>query len=346
MTVQPAFDESANTTTSSSMISSTSLLDASRLPDRSLTTDTSKRGKKGKLPSCSTLYKQKIPITKEIFSLYAHQYFRDLEKKARCNTQQDEESVVVKVTLDQLKGDRSLNWLAEIYARTEGKKRLAGAQASSVQDDQNDNTPRAKKRHTSAAESSIIIPSSSPSHSRGVSSRNLVLSDSSSNVSFTSTNGKVKLSPVTVEKIRSDLFRSTILKLVKDGVIVVFPAEFMHSQVQSKKTVCTCAERAKREVEKLPPLMTMDGRSLRDISLAVIERQGCTCPVLPPPAPPQESYALMSARILLPVVQGVVAATNVHDPLETDEICKVIKRQDDKWRYINKDLVEECLREL
>lgn len=360
-----------------------------------MSSTTGTKRKRAKLPSCSTLYKQKIPITKEIFCLYAHQYFRDLNKSARKSStdrilpnnlhdesMQDEESVGCqsngRVSLAQMKEDKNLKWLAEIYARTEARRQAAVLETSLITPDNSQATPKPQNRYMpNTAESSVILPSSSPSHSlyhhRSTPRADMLMQDttnrsiSSSTSSSDTKEKKVKLKAEVVDKIRNDLFRSTILRLVKDGIIVVFPADLssiptsfaamrhQDSTVGQKRAdECqTCKLKLKKEIEKIPPhLMTMDGIPLRQYTASLHAEQICDCPPsqnavtqskLPLQASREETYALLTAEMLLPVVEGVVARMGPQMGVEVENVWHTVRKTDDMWRFVSREVVKECL---
>lgn len=391
---QPSFNDTLNTTTlSTSHISSTSLLDASRLPDlsyaSSINTSSTTKAKKAKLPSCSTLYKQKIPITKEIFSLYMHQFFRDLEKgkngksgrilAGSCTVLDGGASAVDshndggRVTMEELKNDKNLKWLAEIYARYEAKRLAMNTEDLSSGDlKSGSTTPKHKStKHVSNAESSIIVPSSSPAHARPVRSTPhhnhtgalMVDTTNISSASLSATSKKIRITPGAVEKIRNDLFRNTILKLVKDGIIIVFPADLSIptsyqavSTENTKRNCVGCARRTKLELERVPPVMTVDGTPLRELKAKQMEEEECKCPqILGGSATGQqnhamnqktrgeETYGLLTCAMLLPVVESIVQRIDHTRGVELDYVWNAVRRQDDMWRFVSRQMVQECL---
>lgn len=388
----PLNDTINTTTTNTSYIPSTSLLDMSHLTEHTLnrnnsSSDGSQRNnnkrKKVKLPSCSTLYKQKIQITKEIFSLYMHQFFRNLEKMqsdrrdrilpssfASSSTsvlgvlQSDRaEKSSIGVTLDEIKEDKNLKWLAEIYARNEAKRLaiLHQAQDTSTCSE----PPKPKKRYfdTDGAESSIINPTSSPAYSTRSTPRpratammvdttniSSISSASSSSSSTTKTNKKIKVEAGIVDKIRNDLFRNTILKLVKDGIIIVYTADLSTPKppplVQLRAKECVvCMKKIEIELEKIPPIMTMEGIPLRELRAKQMKEENCQCPSKAriQSRPSEETYALLTSGMLLPVVERIVSRIDHGNELLVEQVWNAVKGQDDMWRFVSKELVKECM---
>lgn len=181
----------------------------------------------------------------------------------------------------------------------------------------------------------------------------------------------MKLNPQVVEKIRNELFRSTILKLVKDGIIVVFPADLssklhgrtlssesraIDKQLQStkirmKRDCDSCRTQLQKELERMPPhLMTMDGVPLREYTASKSAQQACTCPSIAsvPSATttqtqPEETYSLLTVDLLLPIVEKIVARMDLQAGIEVETIWNTVRRTDDMWRFVNRDMVKECL---
>lgn len=357
-----------------------------------------------KLPSCSTLYKQKIPITKEIFSLYSHQYFRDVSKHSGAGAHKgnilsdtlvssghlegEEEDCganrrAASVSMAQMKEDKNLKWLAEIYARNEARRQLSSAQDISLGPGAVTPKARTNNRYTASnrAESSVILPSSSPSHSvynrsSAPNSSYAMMQDTTiQSISSSSSNVlkevKVRLTPQVVEKIRNELFRSTILKLVKDGIIVVFPADLSpkphgrtlssestdvrnqlrSTKIRMKRECENCRTQLQKELERIPPhLMTMDGVPLRQYTASKSAQQACTCPSLvsvpasaTTQAQPEETYALLTVDLLLPIVEKIVARMDLQAGIDIEAIWNTVRRTDDMWRFVSRDMVKECL---
>lgn len=306
---------------------------------------------------------------------------RILLKDLHGESTQDEETVRChsngRVSLAQMKEDKNLKWLAEIYARTEARRQAALLETSLITSDASMATPKPKNRYMSnTAESSVILPSSSPSHSLYYNrstphASNLMQDTTNQSISSSTSSGdmkekKIKLKAEVVDKIRNDLFRSTILKLVKDGIIIVFPADLSSIPIsfaarhqdlttaQKRAEECeTCKLNLKKEIEKIPPhLMTMDGIPLRQYTASLHAEQICACPpssnsvtqsklALQPPR--EETYALLTAEMLLPVVEGVVARMGPQMGVEVENVWHTVRRTDDMWRFVSKEVVKECL---
>lgn len=299
-----------------------------------------------------------------------HQFFRDLEKGKHgkrgrilsglsSDGFEGVEDDSMRVTLNDLKEDKNLKWLAEIYARNEAKRLALNTQDTS----DCSSTPKQKSRYiatSTSAESSVLISSSSPAHSIRSTPhhRSTALMADTTNLpstsSSTSIHGKVKVkvAPGIVDKLRNDLFRNTILKLVKDGIIIVFPADLSISTrkaIQRKpqvKECVKCTENMKIELDRLPPIMTMEGIPIRDAKAAQMQEEDCLCPQ---PSTSmklknvEETYGLLTSGMLLPVVENILKRLDGNDRVELEHIWKTVKRHDDLWRFVSKDLVKECL---
>lgn len=284
----------------------------------------------------------------------------------------------MKATMDQLKEDKNLKWLAEIYARSEAR-RLISTSTSADMKTNSDRTPKAyTKRHypssASVIESSIILPASSPSHrhsTRSTPKRNhdIVMTDTTNQLSSASASPsssmlpdtqekKVKLKAEVVDKLRNDLFRNTILKLVKDGTIVVFPADLSASSTKShstgivKQECAMCKEQNRKEMERIPPIMTMDGIPLREYDSFEGESEqrkddGSKCPhtsSIPKAAQhTEETYALMTMELVMPLVEKVLSRMDTSLGVDVDYLVGAVRRSDDMFRFVSRETVKECL---
>lgn len=275
------------------------------------------------------------------------------------------------VAMDDMKEDKNLKWLAEIYARNEAKKQMIHANATPRSNvvDRHGTPLTAKNRFARSVESSVILPSSSPISKT---KPNPAMSDTTnitpraSKVTSTTTastaDAKLRPSASAVLKIRNELFRSTIFKLVKEGIIVIIPSDVLNNKQESQR--CTCEEKALRYVESLPDVKTAKGEPLRSYTLAKLRRQPCACftDVQSTKSSKEDGkvirsimnedrYALLTPSVLLPVIEKITArlrnpGANMHGKdvdIDLERIWTMVRRYDDMWMNVTRETVREAI---
>ena len=337
----------------------------------------SPENKRKKLPSLHTLAEQKVDITKERFYLYVHQYFRSRSSERLADAMGQGRMI----TMSQLRADKSLEWLASKCARGEARKIAAFKDQQECEAKTRKESPQKTiGRSRGTAADSLILPSSSPLRAfedgRRQKKQFQTLTDATS-----TKEGEKKVRAAWVENRKTQLFAWAIKRLREDGIIIVHLPDLStpgcvrserkasldaDATPKASRTQKNCNMHA-RAISALPTEQDANlpyGQQLKSATSNPCKPNAraplaCLCSstsIVEKPPMVEESYALLTPTLLVPVLERIVSQLRArHSDLYdqslqascmqpgVSEVWAALRR-DEMWRFVGREVVEEALR--
>lgn len=283
----------------------------------SSSTIAARSGKSGKLPSLRRIAEQKIPVSRNLFYLYVKEHFR---KQHRITSTvlpgvtsdapgqilgKGKESLRA-LTMDDLKADKALDWLATKCAKLEAATEAGLSSRTSAK--------------MTKIEASII--SSSPVSCR-----------------TTSNSDKPKLRADYVDAKKGKLFSWAVQQLFKDGVIFVHPPASLADWSASVEDPLSTPRALKRRRECL---CSKDGNAKTQKASCECRPSASKIAVVAA----KEAYSMITPESLLPALEPIVVRLSVASaphPVQPDMALAALKRKDEVFMHVSREKVEEAM---
>ena len=287
----------------------------------SSSTGSTKSGKGGKLPSLRRIADQKIPVSRNLFYLYVKEHFRKQHRSTSTvlpGTTSDAPGQILgkgkeglkALTMDDLKAEKALDWLATKCAKLEAATEAGLSSRTSAK--------------ATKIEASII--SSSPVSCRTISDRD-----------------KPKLRADYVDAKKGKLFSWAIQQLFKDGVIFVHPPGSLADRPYAGDDPLATprASKGRRDC-----LCSKDGNAQRQ---TVMQQASCDCTSAAARSTvlsSREAYSMITPESLLPALEPIVVRLSVAsapNAVQPDMVLAALKRKDEMFMHVSRERVEEAM---
>ena len=215
--------------------------------------------------------------------------------------------------VQELASDRSLDWLLRQCAKQEYKREA----------DLSEPSERMKVKGVGA---SIILPTSSPARPGVSSSRSRISSQAGAA-------GKETF----IMARKAKVLVWGIATLVRDGVLRCHPPNLRVEKARPASS-CLCVKDGNAAVSHAIRTDNEAACSVPSCSASNVSRQEAT-----------ETYSLISAEAFLPLIEQLTMRNflngtgTMSDRPSVEAVLEMLKRQDDMFRYITRETVEEAM---